>query len=49
MSGSSAINVAKLQEQLAKNVTVYTTGSGSTQNTANVATDDSVRTLLLRN
>lgn len=29
MSGNAAINVAKLQEQLAKNVTVYTTGTNS--------------------
>ncbi|XP_075974106.1 cadherin-86C-like [Anticarsia gemmatalis] len=29
MTGNSAINVAKLQEQLAKNVTVYTTGTNS--------------------
>ncbi|XP_052756113.1 cadherin-86C [Galleria mellonella] len=28
MTGNTAINVAKLQEQLAKNVTIYTTGSG---------------------
>ncbi|KAL4713336.1 hypothetical protein ACJJTC_006804 [Scirpophaga incertulas] len=28
MSGNTAINVAKLQEQLAKNMTIYTTGSG---------------------
>lgn len=27
MSGNTAINVAKLQEQLAKNVTIYTTGT----------------------
>lgn len=29
MTGNTAINVAKLQEQLAKNVTVYTTGTNS--------------------
>ncbi|XP_047018990.1 cadherin-86C isoform X1 [Helicoverpa zea] len=29
MSGNTAINVAKLQEQLAKNVTIYTTGTNS--------------------
>lgn len=29
MTGSTAINVAKLQEQLAKNVTVYTSGINS--------------------
>lgn len=28
MSGNTAINVAKLQEQLAKNQTVYNTGAG---------------------
>lgn len=33
MSGSTAINVAKLQEQLAKNVTIYNTGSGINSNT----------------
>ena len=29
LSGNTAINVAKLQEQLAKNVTIYTTGTNS--------------------
>ncbi|XP_022814589.1 cadherin-86C isoform X2 [Spodoptera litura] len=29
MTGNTAINVAKLQEQLAKNVTIYTTGTNS--------------------
>lgn len=29
MRGNTAINVAKLQEQLAKNVTIYTTGTNS--------------------
>lgn len=28
MSGTTAINVAKLQEQLAKNITIYNTGAG---------------------
>lgn len=28
LSGNNAINVAKLQEQLAKNATIYTTGTG---------------------
>ncbi|RVE52966.1 hypothetical protein evm_002443 [Chilo suppressalis] len=32
MSGNSAINVAKLQEQLAKNMTIYNTGSGIANN-----------------
>ena len=29
MTGNTAINVAKLQEQLAKNVTIYTTGTNA--------------------
>lgn len=44
MSGNTAINVAKLQEQLAKNVTIYSTSTsnGNNQNTnsGNIATDD---------
>lgn len=37
LTENTAINVAKLQEQLAKNVTVYTTGtnSGGVSNTNN--------------
>ncbi|XP_072939232.1 cadherin-86C-like [Epargyreus clarus] len=42
VSGSSAIDVSKLQEQLAKNMTIYTTGtiSGSKETEQNTATDN---------
>lgn len=35
MSGNTAIDVAKLQEQLAKNQTVYNTGAGIITGTGN--------------
>lgn len=42
MAGNSAINVAKLQEQLAKNMTVYTTTSVHKDQTATAEDNNSV-------
>ncbi|XP_028038053.1 cadherin-86C [Bombyx mandarina] len=39
-TGSTAINVAKLQEQLAKNMTIYTTGTGSSNGITNTGSNN---------
>lgn len=44
MAGNNALNVAKLQEQLAKNKTIYTTNTDYNTNSNNIDTGDSVST-----
>lgn len=39
-TGSTAINVAKLQEQLAKNMTIYTTGTSSSNGITNTGSNN---------